>query len=55
MRQFARQLEQFTASYDDAHVALMAERTGRADGHVDARVRDSADNRSADLEEGPTA
>jgi len=29
MRQFARQLEQFTAAYDHAHVTLMATRTKR--------------------------
>lgn len=55
MRQFARQLERFTAAYDHAHVALMTERTGRMDGHTSARVRASADDRPAGLEEGPTA
>ena len=33
MRQFARQLERFTAAYDRVHTALMNERAGRPDGH----------------------
>ena len=55
MRQFARQMEQFTAAYDRAHVALMTERTGRRDGPAGTRARISADDQPADLEEGPTA
>lgn len=55
MRQFARQLEQFTAAYDHAHVALMTTRTGRMDGHAGTRPRAAADDQPADLEEGPTA
>jgi predicted MarR family transcription regulator len=55
MRQFARQLEQFTAAYDHAHVALMTERTGRVDGHAGTRGRISADDKPADPEEGPAA
>jgi DNA-binding MarR family transcriptional regulator len=47
MRQFARQLEQFTAAYDHVHTAWMSEKTGRP--------RTSAHNHPADLEEGPTA
>jgi DNA-binding MarR family transcriptional regulator len=55
MRQFARQLERFTGAYDDAHIAWMTERTGRTDGRAGSRVRASAHDDSADLEEGPTA
>jgi len=55
MLQFARQLERFTAAYDHSHVAWMTERTGFTDGHPGARVRASADDHTADLEEGSTA
>jgi len=55
MAQFARQLERFTAAYDHSHVAWMTERTGLTEGHPGARVRTSADDHPADLEEGPTA
>jgi len=33
MRQFARQLERFTAAYDRVHTAWMNERAGRPDSH----------------------
>ena len=33
MRQFARQLERFTAAYDRVHAAWMSERAGRPDSH----------------------
>ena len=33
MRQFARQLERFTAAYDRVHTAWMSERAGRPDSH----------------------
>jgi DNA-binding MarR family transcriptional regulator len=33
MRQFARQLERFTAAYDHVHTALMSERARRPDSH----------------------
>lgn len=33
MRQFARQLERFTAAYDRVHTALMSERARRPDSH----------------------
>ena len=33
MRQFARQLERFTAAYDHVHAAWMSERAGRPDSH----------------------
>ena len=55
MRQFARQLERFTAAYDHAHMDLMTERTGRMGGRAGPRVRASADDQTAGLEEGFTA
>ncbi len=55
MRQFARQLEQFTAAYDHAHVGLMTERTERMEGRAGPQVRASAHDHPADLEEGTTA
>jgi DNA-binding MarR family transcriptional regulator len=55
MRQFARQMEQFTAAYDQAHVALMTERTERMAGRAGPQVRASAHDHPAELEEGPTA
>ena len=55
MRQFAQQLDRFTASYDHAHTALMTKRTGHVDGHAGNRARASAHDHPADLEEGPTA
>jgi len=33
MRQFARQLERFTAAYDRVHTAWISERAGRPDSH----------------------
>ena len=55
MRQFARQMERFTAAYDHAHVALMTERTERTEGRAGPQVRASAHDHPADLEEGPAA
>jgi DNA-binding MarR family transcriptional regulator len=55
MGQFALQLERFTVAYDHVHNAWMTERTERMDGNAGTRVRDSADDQPADLEEGPTA
>ena len=54
MRQFAQQLERFTAAYDRVHTAWMSRRPGpegsRPGAHASTRPR-----RPADLEEGRTA
>ena len=47
MRQFARQMEQFTAAYDHIHTAWMNEKTGRPSS--------SPHDQPTDLEEGSTA
>jgi len=47
MRQFARQLEQFTAAYDHVHTAWLNEKTSRHSS--------SAHDHPTDLEEGSPA
>jgi DNA-binding MarR family transcriptional regulator len=54
MRQFARQLERFTASYDHVHAARMNERAARMDNHPGARASIAGPRHPADQEEGPT-
>ena len=53
MRQFARQLERFTAAYDHVHTARMSERAGRPDSHPQTQPRQQPDH-PADLEEALT-
>jgi DNA-binding MarR family transcriptional regulator len=55
MRQFARQLERFSGTYDHVHTTWVAEQTRQPDGRPRARGRTSAHEHPADLEEGPTA
>jgi DNA-binding MarR family transcriptional regulator len=55
MRQFARQLERFTAVYDHVHAARMNERAGRPDSQPGSRTRGTGPHRPANPEEGPDA
>jgi DNA-binding MarR family transcriptional regulator len=55
LRQFAQQMERFTASYDQIHTAWMSRRAGRPDSHPEAHTPGAEPLHPADLEEGPRA
>ena len=55
MRQFARQLERFTAAYDHVHAAWMSARARRPDSRPRTTPRPAALHHPADLEEAPNA
>ena len=54
MRQFALQLERFTAAYDHIHTAWMSGRDGRPDSRPGARTPTTGPHHPTDLE-GPSA
>jgi DNA-binding MarR family transcriptional regulator len=55
LRQFAQQMERFTAAYDHIHTAWMNERAGRPDSHLEAHTPSAEPYRRTDLEEEPSA
>jgi DNA-binding MarR family transcriptional regulator len=57
MRQFAQQLERFTAAYDHTHIAWISRPAGHLDSHPEPRTLTlaAAAHQSAELEEGPNA
>jgi DNA-binding MarR family transcriptional regulator len=55
LRQFAQQMERFTAAYDHTHTAWMSGRAGRLDSRQGAPIPATGAHHRADLEEDPKA